>query len=564
MVSTGSTTGGASTTDDGVTTGREGMGSAPVEPGVAPLAPKEFARWAWRQLTSMRTALILLFLLALAAVPGSVVPQEAVDATKAAQWRENHHTLAPIYQKLGLFSVYDSAWFSAIYLLLMVSLVGCILPRTRVYWKALRARPPAAPRNLARLPEHRAFETSASPEQVLERARVALRGYRVVSTSSTTGGGSTTEEALSAERGKLREAGNLLFHLSILVVLVGFAGGALLGYKGGVIVVTGNTFANSLSQYDDFRPGSLFKASNLAPFDFTVTDFDVTFIKEGREAGMAHKFSAGLDYRTSPDAATKHTRISVNHPLTIDGTKVYLISHGYAPHITVRDGTGQIAYSGPVVFLPEDNTFKSWGVVKVPDAQGPSGPEQLGFEGELYPTYAFTDATGPFSAFPDDKNPALSMLAYSGDLGLDGGVPQSVYALDKKGLKPILKPDGKPLRIDLMLNQTVALPDGMGSVTFDGMSRFVKLQVSRSPGDLVALGGVVLALLGLLGSLFIRPRRVWVKVRRAGDGSDRRTLVEVAGLDRSAGGDLAGEIDEIATSLRGASPEEPALDEEQV
>jgi cytochrome c biogenesis protein len=530
------------TTEGGSTTGREGMGSVPESPGAAPLAPGEFARWAWRQLTSMRTALILLFMLALAAVPGSVVPQQSVDSVSASQWREQHTTLAPIYDRLGLFSVYDSVWFSAIYILLMVSLVGCILPRTRVYWRALRAAPPAAPRNLGRLPEHRRFETDESPERVLERARAALRGYRVVS----------TDDALSGERGKLREAGNLLFHLSVLVVLVGFAGGSLFGYKGGVIVVTGNSFANSLSQYDDFRPGGLFKAADLAPFEFSVTDFDVTFITEGRETGMAHKFSAGLDYRTSPTATERHTRISVNHPLSIDGTKVYLISHGYAPHITVRDGTGQVAYSGPVVFLPEDSTFRSFGVVKVPEARGPDGPTQLGFEGELYPTYAFTDATGPFSAFPDAKNPALSMLAYQGDLGLDDGVPQSVYALDKKGLDPVEKGDGKPFRVDLMLDQTVTLPDGLGTITFDGMSRFVKLQVSRSPGDWVALTGVVLALLGLLGSLFIRPRRVWVRARRDGG----RTLVEVAGLDRSAGGDLAGEIDEITEALQSAPDKE--------
>jgi cytochrome c biogenesis protein len=271
---------------------------------------------------------------------------------------------------------------------------------------------------------------------------------------------------------------------------------------------------------------------------------------------MAHKFSAGLDYRSSPTAKEQHTRISVNHPLDVDGTKVYLISHGYAPHITVRDAKGQVAYSGPVVFLPEDSTFRSFGVVKVPDATGPDGPTQLGFEGELYPTYAFTDETGPFSAFPDAKNPALSLLAYEGDLGLDSGVPQSVYALDKDGLDPIEDAAGKPLRVDLMLHQTATLPDGLGTVTFDGMSRFVKLQVSRSPGDWVALVGVVLALLGLLGSLFIRPRRVWVKVRREGDGSARRTLVEVAGLDRSAGGDLAGEIDTITATLRAASDKE--------
>lgn len=545
-----------STTEEDV----DRLSSAPASPGAPPLAPREFGRWAWRQLTSMRTALVLLFLLALAAVPGSVVPQEAVDSVRAAQWREQHDTLAPIYEKLGLFSVYDSAWFSAIYLLLMVSLVGCILPRTKVYWRALRALPPAAPRNFARLPEHRSFRTDESPEVVLDRARGALRGYRVETAGADRSASAPgAERSISAERGKLREAGNLLFHLSVLIVLVGFAGGSLFGYKGGVIVVSGSSFANSLSQYDDFRPGGLFRPDDLAPFDFTVTDFDVTFITEGRETGMAHKFSAGLDYRSSPTAKEQHTRISVNHPLDVDGTKVYLISHGYAPHITVRDGQGQIAYSGPVVFLPEDSTFRSFGVVKVPDAQGPDGPTQLGLEGELYPTYAFTDATGPFSAFPDAKNPALSLLAYQGDLGLDGGVPQSVYSLDKSGLSPIRKADGKPLRVDLMLHQSVTLPDGLGSVTFDGMSRFVKLQVSRSPGDWVALTGVVLALLGLLGSLFIRPRRVWVRVRRD-DAPDAppesgRTLVEVAGLDRSAGGDLAGEIDAITAKLKTSDQE---------
>ena len=73
----------------------------------------------------------------------------------------------------------------------------------------------------------------------------------------------------------------------------------------------------------------------------------------------------------------------------------------------------------------------------------------------------------------------------------------------------------------------------------------MKLQVSHTPGQMIALGGVVLALIGLLGSLFIRPRRIWVRARREGG----RTLVEVAGLDRSAGGDLTGEIDELTAAL---------------
>ncbi len=505
------------------------------DPGPAPLAPLEFLRWTWRQLTSMRTALILLFLLALAAVPGSVVPQESVDPLRVIQWKDQHSTLTPIYENLGLFSVYESTWFSAVYILLMISLVGCILPRTKVYWKAMRARPPRLPRNLARLPAHRTFSTDAAPEDVLDRAGRALRGYRQDTTTDDAGG------SVSAEKGYLREAGNLLFHVSVVIVLVGFAFGSLLGFKGGVIVVTGGSFGNNLAQYDDFDPGALFSPKQLKPFFFTVKDFDVTFIKEGRETGMAHKFSAGLDYQASPDQPTEHTRISVNHPLKVDGTNVYLIGHGYAPVVTVRDAAGKKVFSGPVIFLPEDSTFRSFGVIKVPEGT----PKQLGFEGEFYPTYAFTMETGPFTAFPEDKNPALSMAVYAGDLGLDSGVPQSIYALDKEKLTKITDDAGKPVRVDLQLGNTVTLPDQLGSITFDRVDKFVKLQISHNPGGWIALSGVVLALIGLLGSLFIRPRRIWVSVRR----QDGRTLVEVAGLDRSAGGDLAGEIDELAQQL---------------
>jgi cytochrome c biogenesis protein len=410
-----------------------------------------------------------------------------------------------------------------------------------VYWRGVRARPPRAPRHLDRLPEHREVD---GDDGTLEAARAHLRRrrYRV----------DVDEDAgtVSAERGFLREAGNLLFHLSVLVVLVGFAIGALWGFKGGVVVVTKDSFANTLSQYDDFQPGGLFSPEGLAPFDFTVDDFDVTFIREGREAGMAHKFAADLTYHATPEAPARSKRISVNHPLSVDGTDVFLISHGYAPHITVKNADGSVAFSGPVVFLPEDSTFRSFGVVKVPDAGTRAKPTQIGLEGEFYPTYAFTQASGPFSAFPDARNPAVSMLAYAGDLGLDDGQPQSVYSLRKKGLEPIRKADGKPLRIDLALGRSATLPDGLGTVTLDGVSRYVKLQVSHTPGQLVALTGVVLALVGLLASLFIRPRRLWVRTRREGG----RTLVEVAGLDRSAGGDLAGELDDLVAALGPASP----------
>ena len=61
-------------------------------------------------------------------------------------------------------------------------------------------------------------------------------------------------------------------------MLVGFALGSLFGYKGGVIVIVGQGFSNTLTQYDDFVPGSLFDPDNMEPFCFTIDDFDVEWI----------------------------------------------------------------------------------------------------------------------------------------------------------------------------------------------------------------------------------------------------------------------------------------------
>ncbi|MGN6722302.1 MAG: cytochrome c biogenesis protein ResB [Marmoricola sp.] len=507
------------------------------------LGPLEFARWIWRQLTSMRTALFLLFLLALAAIPGSVIPQNNVDSILSSQWRTQHKTLAPIYDKLQLFDVYSSVWFSAIYILLLISLVGCVLPRLAVYWRGVRAKPPAAPKNLARLSAHRSW--SADDDVVAEATKVLRRRRFRVQVAED-------GRSVAAERGYLREAGNLLFHFSVLVVLFGVAASKLFGFQGGVIVVEGNAFSNSLSQYNDFQSGSLFSTDSLKPFAFTVKKFNVNYIDSGRERGMAHQFDATVDYTSAPGAAMKTASISVNHPLTIDGTQVYLISHGYAPLITVRDGKGKIVYSGPTVFLPEGQDFRSFGVVKVPDSQTATGQRlQLGLQGEFFPTYAFTMATGPISLFPRADNPAVSMLVYEGNLGLDSGIPQNVYSLDMKGLKPVMTSAKKPLRLDLMKGDTATLPDGRGTVTFEGVSQFVKLQISKAPDSWVALLGMCLALLGLLGSLFIRPRRIWV--RRDPESG----LVEIAALDRSSGGDPTPEVEDLARELgmKGAEDE---------
>ena len=193
-------------------------------------------------------------------------------------------------------------------------------------------------------------------------------------------------------------------------------------------------------------------------------------------------------------------------------------------------------------------------MVKAPSAE----PTQIGLEGEFYPTVAFSEHTGSyFSAFGNLADPMVSMLVYKGDLNLSNGTPQSVYTLDKSDVTMLRKDDGSPYRLDLRPGQQVKLPDGLGTVSFDGVERWNRIQISQTPGKLVALTGVVLALIGLLGSLFIRPRRVWVRVRRDGGG----TLVEVAALDRSGGGDTAAVVDEVVTALQGEPRDQERKDE---
>jgi cytochrome c biogenesis protein len=499
------------------------------------LTPRELLRWAWRQLTSMRTALVLLLLLALAAIPGSLIPQSNVDSLKTANWQDAHPKLTPIYERFQLFSVYDSPWFAAIYILLMVSLVGCIIPRLFVYWRAMRAAPPDAPRHLSRLPVHTSYADPQAPDDVLARAQQVLRDrrYRVV-----TGPG-----WVAAERGYLREAGNLLFHLAVVVVLVGFAMGGLFGYKGGVIVIVGDGFSNTPTSYNDFDPGSLFNADSMEPFHFTVDSFDVDWLTSGPRQGMARGFDAHLTYTDSPGSAQQQYDLRVNHPLKIGGTELFLIGHGYAPVVTIRDGEGNLAYSGPTVFLPESSNFLSFGVIKAADAK----PTGIGLEGLFFPTY-LKIGSQIVNVMGDDKNPTLSLQAYTGDLGMDVASSQSVYELDKSKATHITKPDGSIYRVDLQVGQTQKLPGGVGSVTFEGVDRWTRIQISRTPGTHIALAGVVLALVGLLFSLFIRPRRVWVRAveTEAGDGSD----VEIGGLDRSTAGDVQAEVEAVSAGLR--------------
>ena len=505
-------------------------------------------RWTWRQLTSMRIALVLLFMLSLAAIPGSILPQREIDPTKVLTFQQTHKTWAPILDKLQLFDVFESAWFGAIYCLLFISLIGCIVPRSWAHFKAMRTAPPAAPRNLKRLPVHASFSTTAEAEEVLKLAakRLKSRRFKAVRGKDHSGGW------ISAEKGYLRETGNLLFHLSLIGILTGVAIGHFFGFKGAVLVTEGSGFSDTVTSYDSLTLGPAVSAQDLPNFSFVLNKFTASYQESGDQIGQPRTFDAYVAWKATPTSKAKAVDVVVNSPLTVNGTNIFLEGHGYAPVVEVKDGKGHVLYDGPVTFLGQDANFDSTGAIKAPAAT--KGGTDLGFQGWLLPDALVISGAMPASVFPAAYNPMLILSAYAGDLNMNGGEDQSVYSLDTTAMKQ-LDVKSKTASADagnaleLTAGQTATLPNGDGSITFVGVKQWAQFNIAYDPGQKVVLPSAVLAVLGLIGSLGLRRRRVWVRVSEQEDGT---RLVEVAGLARTEGATPTAEVTQTAQALAAA------------
>jgi cytochrome c biogenesis protein len=498
------------------------------------------ARMLWRRLTAMRTALILLFLLAVAAVPGSLLPQRPLNPAKTDAYLAEHGGWGRLLDRIGMFDVFGSPWFAAIYLLLFVSLVGCLIPRIRVHARAMVRKPLPAPRNLNRLPQSGSFRTAATPHEFAAAARTTLgRRWRVVERDELDGA-----LAVSAEKGYSRETGNLVFHVALLCALVLIAVGRLYSYQGSRIVVegAGNGFCNTVSQYDSWKPGRLAAEGKISPAPFCIDELS-RFTATYTDTGEPSKFAADVVYRPNLSSAPKRDTITVNHPLRIEGDRVYLISHGFAPRITVHMPDGSVR-TDTAAFVPTDaSTLYSEGAFK---EQGRPGTRQdIGVEGFFAPT-PVTEPNGVVSSVsPQVQNPVLGVIVYLGDLNFTG-LPQSVYSLDTSKMS-------KLGMANLRAGQTVALPHGV-SVTFNGWVPWAALQVSHDPSQGWLLGAAVAMVLGLLGSLGVRRRRLWLRMIPAEPGAaGSPTLVSVGGLARSDAGNFGAEFAGLFRRLQAAA-----------
>ena len=343
----------------------------------------------------------------------------------------------------------------------MVSLIGCVLPRTVEDAKALRLPPVPTPRNLGRLPHHASGQLDVDLDEATARVEAQLRGWRRRTGPDGTG------VSVSAEKGYLRELGNLAFHISLIGVLLGFAAGKLYGYEGQVIVLSGGgQFCNTgILGYDSFHPGLRVDGTDLTPFCVQVDDFAADYLPNGQ----AESFRASIGYQTTEDLAAGSTgwrpyQLAVNNPLRLDGNRVYLLGQGYAPRFTVTfpDGTQRSAQTqwSPVDRPPCSPRAPPSSPAGVTDEAQRRG-SQLAITGLLAPT----SSGGPVvtSVYPALRDPEVAVDVLRGDLGLDDGRGQSIFTVDQSKID-----SGQLVRVaraNLVPGQQLQLDDGTRSAS---------------------------------------------------------------------------------------------------
>lgn len=308
----------------------------------------------WRLFTSVDFAVIQIILLALLAVIGMTLEQlpdsafrsagdyaAAMDAIQARYDLVLGTGTVDVLERLGVFAMFRSPWFSLGLLVLVISIVICTLDRTPRLWRGVSDVRVVQPEPFydPRLPDRAAMDGVAAADVA---AVVRRRGFRVRQTTDEDG-----SVHVYGDRHQYTKMATLLTHLGLILFLIAAAVTSQFGDEQGLVVPEGE----SLTVQAIGTPGLLL-VKNLA------------FEAPGFETGMPSDFTTDLAvYRDGEEIARKTIR--VNDPLSIGGYTFHQNGFGAAPHLVVRDAEGKPLWDAQVP-LVDAAAGSPYGILAVP------------------------------------------------------------------------------------------------------------------------------------------------------------------------------------------------------
>ena len=448
---------------------------------------------AWRVLTDVRFAVVLIALLAMAGLIGMLVrqfPVTAADdparyavelATVRAAWSDlpAGSLLVDVFDALGFFSVFSTPWFLLLMTVLVLSIICCTLDRTPRLWRSVggtRVEQPEAffdPRR-----DHRVV-LEGTGDGVVEAVQAAFgkrhfRRRRVVEADGIT--------YVYGDRNQYQKLATLLTHAGLVLFLAGGAITVAAGFETVIFVGEGG----SAPVQAVGTPGNLLVKNNA-------------FFAPRRADGSFADFSTDLSvYRDGQQVARKTIR--VNDPLTFEGFVFHQNTFGPAADLVIRDAAGALVWDGPLL-LDDELLGRPQGFMTIPGA----------------------DAG------------LVAVLSEGGD-GAPQLVMQGVGPADPRtGVNETLFLATIPLGVTTDPEVTAG-----HAITWGGVGSWTGMVIKQDPGQRVIWVAFGLLIAGLVLTFYFPRRRAWARIV-----GDRVELAFVA--DRYV--DSSGEFDKLTAAV---------------
>jgi len=448
----------------------------------------------WSFFSSVRLTLLLLILIALAAILGTVIPQQdaAGDAVQKLP-----PALAGVLKVLQLHDLYRSPWFLLLMALLTVNLVVCSLNRLPASLRLYRRQPePDRPGLYEDLPPGQVLAAEGTVEDEAARMEQVLKK----ALGSVERKGTDQATWLSGHKGAWSYFGVYVIHAGVLVIILGAVIGSLLGFDGDVNIPEGGS-----ADRIQLRGG---KGVMQLGFDVKCDDFDVEFY----DSGMPKLYRSDLSFLKGGEIRAKGV-LMVNHPIEFEGIRFYQSSYGSIPGEVVLKITKK---GKPVVKRARQGE-------RFAIDEGIAQVEILRIEGNLM-----------------RMGPAVKVGITAGDRAVSFWVFKFIDAIEEQNpgiTKQVPQFNAglyKPFLFEL---------DGIETSFYTG------LKVTRDPGVPVVGAGAFLLVAGFLLTFFTSHRQVFVRV----DRKHGKTRVCIAGRCNRDPVKLDREIERILRSYGSAT-----------